>query len=114
MLIAGKGLEKGRDPDIYIINKGQLAESLAIALSRLLSNFDLITELDLSSSSFSRQFKKANKCNAKSVVVIGDEEAKKNEFSIKLFNNSNGSNNEIKISIEDNARLEQWILENLN
>jgi len=46
--------------------------------------------------------------------VIGDEEAKKNEFSIKLFNNSNGSNNEIKISIEDNAKLEEWILKNLN
>ena len=114
MLIAGEGLEKGRDPDIYIINKGQLAESLALSVSRLLGNFDLITELDLSGSSFSRQFKKANKCNAKCVVVIGDEEAKKNEFSIKLFNNIIGNNNEMKISIEDNAKLEEWILTNLN
>ena len=114
ILIAGKRLEKSRDPDIYIVNKGHLAESLAIALSRILSKFDLITELDLSGSSFSKQFKKANKCNAKSVVVIGDEEAKKNEFSIKLFNNSNESNNELKISIEDNAKLEEWILKNLN
>jgi len=114
ILIAGKRLEKSRDPDIYIINKGQLAESLAIALSRMLSNFDLITELDLSGSSFSRQFKKANKCKAKSVVVIGDDEAKRNEFKIKLFNNINENNNELTISIEDNAKLEEWIFKNLN
>ena len=68
----------------------------------------------MSGSSFSKQFKKAHKCNAKSVVVIGDEEAKKNEFLIKLFNNSSGNNNEMKISIEDNAKLEEWILTNLN
>ena len=114
ILIAGKRLEKSRDPDIYIVNKGQLAESLAIALSRKLSNFDLITELDLSGSSFSRQFKKANKSNAKSVVVIGDEEAKKKEFSIKLFNNSIETSNEVTISVEDNVKLEQWIQKNLN
>jgi len=115
ILISGKVLDKGRNPDIYIVNKGQLAESLAIALSRMLSNFDLITELDMSGSSFSRQFKKANKCKAKSVVVIGEDEAKKNQFSIKLFNNKvNESNNELTISIEDNAKLEEWIFKNLN
>ncbi len=114
ILIAGKKLEKGRDPDIYIVNKGQFAESLALALSRRLSNFDLITELDLSGSSFSRQLKKANRCNAKSVVFIGDEEAKKNEFTIKLFNSNYGSNNELTISIEDNAKLEEWIQNNLH
>ena len=38
----------------------------------------------------------------------------KNEFLIKLFNNSNESNNELRISIEDNAKLEEWILKNLN
>ena len=68
----------------------------------------------MSGSSFSRQFKKANKCNAKCVVVIGDEEAKKNEFSIKLFNSIIENNNEMKISIEDNAKLEEWIFTNLN
>ena len=114
ILIAGKNLEKARDPDIYIVNKGQLAVSLALALSRKLSNFDLITELDLSGSSFSRQFKKANKCKAKSVVVIGDEEAKKNQFSIKLFNIAKESNCESTISIEDNVKLEKWIFNNLN
>ena len=69
----------------------------------------------MSGSSFSRQFKKANKCKAKSVVVIGEEEAKKNQFAIKLFNNNiNETNNELTISFGDNAKLEEWILKNLN
>ena len=114
ILISGQELEKSRDLDVYIINRGQLAESLALSLSRKLSKFDLITELDLSGSSFSKQFKRANKCNAKSVIVIGDEEARKNEFSIKLFNISNESNCELTISIEDNVKLEEWISKNLN
>ena len=114
MLLAGKNLEVKRDTDVYIINKGINAEALAHKLSRKLRQFDVITEIDISGSSISKQFKKANKCKAKSVVVIGDEEAKKNEFLIKLFNNSNESNNELKISIEDNAKLEEWISKNLN
>jgi len=114
ILIAEKGLDKSRDTDIYIVNKGHLAESLAMALSRKLSNFDLITELDLSGSSLSRQLKKANKCNAKSVLIIGDEEAKRKEFLIRLFNNSNENKCESIISIEDNVKLEKWIFNNLN
>ncbi len=113
ILIAGEELDKGRGTDIYIINKGEFAESLALSLSRKLSNFDLVTELDLSGASFSKQFKKANKFKAKSVVVIGDEEALKKEFTIRLFNNIEENKNELTLSIEDNVRLEEWIYNNL-
>ena len=114
MLIAGKEFENTRNPDIYIINKGELAESLAIDLSRKLSGFDLVTELDLSNNSFSKQFKKANKCNARSIVVIGDNEALNKEFSIRLFNLNEDDNNELTVSIEDDVKLKEWICNNLN
>ena len=114
MLIAGKEFENTRNPDIYIINKGELAESLAIDLSRKLSGFDLVTELDLSNNSFSKQFKKANKCNARSIVVIGDNEALNKEFSIRLFNLNEEDNNELTVSIEDDVKLKEWICNNLN
>jgi len=114
MLIAGKEFENTRNPDIYIINKGELAESLAIDLSRKLSGFDLVTELDLSNNSFSKQFKKANKCNARSIVVIGDNEAFNKEFSIRLFNLNEEDNNELTVSIEDDVKLKEWICNNLN
>ena len=114
MLISGQELNKGRETDIYIVNKGDLAETLALELSRKLNNYDLVTELDLSGASFSKQFKKANRCNAKSVVVIGDEEAKNQEFSIRLFTNNSKVNNEKTISIKDRLLLEEWICNNLN
>ena len=114
MMIAGEEIEHTRNPDIYIINKGELAESLAIDLSRKLSGFDLVTELDLSNNSFSKQFKKANKCNARSIVVIGDNEALNKEFSIRLFNLNEEDNNELTVSIEDDVKLKEWICNNLN
>ena len=113
ILLAGKELEKSRETDIYIVNKGSQAEILAIYLSRKLRNYDLVIELDLSGASFSKQFKKANKLKSKSIIVIGDEEALKNEFVIRLFNNFNSENQEANISVEDNINLEKWLKSNL-
>ena len=69
ILLAGKELGVRRQTDIYIVNQGLFAESLATELSRKLRNYDLIVELDLTGSSFSKQFKKANKLNSKSIIV---------------------------------------------
>ena len=44
--------------------------------------------MDLSGSSFSKQFKKANKLKSKSIIVIGDDEAANGEFIIRLFDQS--------------------------
>ena len=114
ILIAGNELDKRREIDIYIVNKGEFAESLALNLSRKLSDFDLITELDMSGASFSKQFKKAGKCKTKSVIVIGDDEALKKEFSIRLFNDKRGDDNQITLSIKDDVKLEKWIRKNLH
>ena len=98
ILLAGKELEVPRNTDIYIINQGLIAESLALDLSRKLRNYDLIVELDLSGASFSKQFKKANKLKSKSIIVIGDDEAVKGEFFIRLFDQSGNGNEEEVIS----------------
>ena len=95
------------------MNKGIHAEILAMDLSRKLRNYDLIVELDLSGASFSKQFKKANKFKSKSIIVIGDDEALKNEFVIRLFNNEHSKNKEETISIKDNNKLEKWVKSNL-
>ena len=113
ILLAGKDLEVPRNTDIYIINQGLIAESLAMDLSRKLRNYDLLVELDLSGASFSKQFKKANKLNSKSIIVIGDDEATNKEYIIRLFDNSNYGNNEEVISFEDNIKLEKWLNNNL-
>ena len=86
---------------------------MAINLSRELRNYDLLIEVDLSGSSFSKQFKRANKLKAKSIIIIGDEEAQKKEFIIRLFNNEVHTNNEASILFEDKENLEKWINTNL-
>ena len=113
ILLAGKELEVSRNTDIYIINQGFMAESLAMDLSRKLRNHDLLVELDLSGASFSKQLKKANKLNAKSIIVIGDNEAVNKEFIIRLFDKSSNNNKEEVISFEDNIKLEKWLQSNL-
>jgi len=82
-------------------------------LSRKLRNYDLLVELDLSGASFSKQFKKANKLNSKSIIVIGDDEAANGEFIIRLFDQSGNGNKEEVISFENDIDLEKWINNNL-
>ncbi len=113
ILLSGQELEFPRNTDIYIINKGLVAESLAMNLSRKLRNYDLLVELDLSGSSFSKQFKKANKLKSKSIIIIGDDEAAKREFIIRLFDQSGNGNKEKIISFENDNELEKWINNNL-
>ncbi len=113
ILLAGNEFEVPRNTDIYIINKGYIAEPLAMDLSRKLKKYDLLVELDLSGSSFSKQFKKANKLKSKSIIVIGDDEATKRELIIRLFDQSGNANKEEVISLENDFELEKWINNNL-
>ena len=113
ILLAGKEFGENRKIDIYIINKGFNAETMAIDLSRKLRNYDLLIELDLSGSSFSKQFKKANKLKTKSIIVIGEEEALKKEFIIRLFEKGDSENQEELIFLEDKIKLENWLYRNL-
>lgn len=113
ILLAGKELEADRQTDIYIVNKGLNAELLAMNLSRKLSKYDLLVELDLSGATFSKQFKKANKLKSKSIIVLGDDEASNEEFVIRLFNKDSSENKEEIISVENDIKLEKWINNNL-
>ncbi len=113
ILLAGKELEVPRNTDIYIINRGLIAESLAIDISRKLRKYDLLVELDSSGASFSKQFKKANKLKSKGIIVIGDDEASNKEFTIRLFDKESFENKEEVISFENDIKLEKWLKTNL-
>ena len=107
MLLVGKNFEIKRDIDVYIINKGMRAEAMAHKLSSKLRKYDVITEIDISASSISKQLKKANKSKTKSIIVIGEEEAMKNQFKIRLFMKNNDK--EMIINFDDNEGLEKWL-----
>jgi len=64
-------------------------------------------------ASIIKQFKKANKLKSKSIIVIGDDEAVKGEFTIRLFDQSDNRNEEEVISFENDIELEKWINNNL-
>ena len=109
MILASEEFNKVRKIDIYIINKGKNAESLALKLSRILRDYDLLTELDLSGANITKQLKKANKLNAKNIVIIGEEEAENNQFIIRRFCGSEEENFQDIISLNDIKRLEDWL-----
>jgi len=113
IILAGKEYENDRLVDVYLVSKGSSAENYAIQLTRKLRKLNIITELDTSGTSFSKQFKKANKLNAKSVIVIGEEEATKKEFLIRLFNDQYKENKEKRISFDDDYELVKWLKTNL-
>ena len=113
ILLAGKELGIPRNTDIYIVNQGLIAETLAMDLARKLRNYDLLVELDLSGASFSKQFKKANKLKSKCIIIIGDDEAPNKEFIIRRFDKTSSENKEEVISFENDIKLEKWLNNNL-
>ena len=116
ILLAGEELNKKNTTDIYIVNQGLLAEPMAMIISRELRElrqFQFSVELDISGTSFSKQFKKANKLQAKSIVVIGDDEAQKKQFKIRLFNDNLKDFKEEIIQIGNKKALEKWLQNNL-
>ncbi len=112
ILLAGNEHAITKKTDIFIINKGLHAEVLAIKLSRKLRNYNLLIELDLTGGSFSKQFKKANKIKPRSIIVVGDDEAVRNEFVIRLFDNDTSENKEEIISFDDDIKIKKWLRSN--
>ena len=70
-------------PDAYLVNRGAQAEQAALVLARALRSQGLTVELDSSGSAFGKQFKRADRCGARFALVLGDEEAGRDEVLIK-------------------------------
>ena len=66
-----------------MIHKGKKAEQLALEITCQLRSANLIIELDYSGSSFSKQFKRADKSRAKWALVIGEDEVSKGQLLMK-------------------------------
>lgn len=70
-------------PDVYVVNRGELAETMALKLARGLRTAGLTVELDGSGSAFGKQFKRADRCGAPWALVLGDDEAARAEVRLK-------------------------------
>ena len=83
MILAGDKILKSKSPDVYVIHKGEKSEQLALEITCKLRSSNLTIELDYSGSSFSKQFKRADKSRAKWALVIGEDEASKGQLLMK-------------------------------
>jgi histidyl-tRNA synthetase len=70
-------------PDLYLVSRGEVAEAQGLLLARKLRNAGLGVELDLSSSAFGKQFKRADRSGAVACLVLGDAEAENKTVNLK-------------------------------
>ncbi len=70
-------------PDFYLVSRGHEAEAKALILAQKLRYLGLTVELDLSGSTFAKQFKRASRQGAIACLVLGDTEAETDTIQLK-------------------------------
>ena len=70
-------------PDLYVVNRGTLAEAQALSFARRLRQAGLSVELDSSGAAFGKQFKRADRSGANWAGVLGDAEAERGVVLLK-------------------------------
>ncbi len=107
IILAGEKILESKSPDIYVIYRGEKAEQLALEITCQLRSFNLKIELDYSGSSFSKQFKRADKSRAKWALTIGEDEASKGQLLMKKLRDKSKDveNNEYIFLKEDLDQL---------
>ena len=102
IILAGEKIQNSKHPDVYVINRGEKAEQLSLNITRQLRAANLTIEMDYSGSSFSKQFKRADKSRAKWAIVIGEDEVLKGQILIKkLRDNERKEGSEEYIFLRD-------------
>ncbi len=107
-ILAGEKILHSKSPDVYVIHRGVKAEQLALKITCQLRSADLTIELDYSGSSFSKQFKRADKSRAKWAIVIGEDEVSKDQLLMKKLRDYE-KDDEIKEYIFSREDLDQLI-----
>lgn len=95
LLLENTNLVTNIHSDIYIVNLGNESRNKAFMISELLRDENYKVNINLDSSSFKSQMKKADKSNAKIALIIGEDELKNNLIQVKLIR-KDGSQTEVK------------------
>lgn len=70
-------------PELYVMSRGERAESEALRLAIQLRRAGRWVEVDLSGSGFGKQFKRADRSGATWAVVIGESEMEQEQVILK-------------------------------
>jgi len=95
-------LTSKKPPDLYLVNRGEQAEAVALRLASQLRASGVSVELDGSGAPFGKQFKRADRSGASWAVVIGDEEAETGQLRIKPLLMKG---EELQVALDDSAQL---------
>jgi histidyl-tRNA synthetase len=69
--------------DFYVVSRGDRAEAQALTLAQALRHAGFAVELDLSGSTFGKQFKRADRSGALACLILGDTEAETGMAQLK-------------------------------
>ena len=83
LLLEDMGVILQNEPNIYVVNLGDLAEKYALNLSETLRSHGLKVVLNSGGSSFKSQMKRADKSGAAFAVILGDDEMKEGVVQVK-------------------------------
>lgn len=83
LLMQEYGVSAANQPDIYLVNVGDLAQQKAFSVAEQLRSMGLNVVLHAGGGSFKSQMKKADRSGAKFAAILGDDEAAANELSLK-------------------------------
>ncbi len=73
----------GSTVDFYVVSKGDRPEAQALVVTQTLRRLGFAVELDLSSSAFGKQLKRADRSGAAACLILGDTEAENGTVQIK-------------------------------
>ncbi len=83
LLLQQRQAQPDSAPDVYVVSKGEKAEAQSLILAQKLRYRGLRVELDLSSSAFGKQFKRADRSGTRVCLIIGDSEAENRTVQLK-------------------------------
>lgn len=83
LLMQEYGVTASNQPDLYLVNVGELAEQKAFTVAESLRSMGLNVVLHAGGGSFKSQMKKADRSGARFAAILGDDEAAADELSLK-------------------------------
>lgn len=83
LLMQEYGITAESNPDIYLVNVGELAEKQAFSYAETLRAAGLSVVMHVGGGSFKSQMKKADRSGARFAAILGDDEVQLSEVSLK-------------------------------
>ena len=96
-------------PDIYLVSRGEQAESNALQLAQKLRHQGLAVELDLSRAAFGKQFKRADRSGAAACLILGEDEAAQGTVQLKWLASGEQTSLSQAVLLSDPAAFLQQI-----